>query len=476
MSHYSSNSRRRYRDEPTSSDRRPYGFFPYLNDNSYGYEEDRSSAPYDDEEEEVDDYPPRDSYRAKEYRGRNQYDNDRYEDDDRHYSRRGYDDDVDRHYSRRGYDDDDDHYYGEQEGGNFLTQIFWFIYTLFTSPLTILARAGLWLISTIFMFTPLYPVYLLFKKGTGIFRPIGNFVGFFKDILAIIYNCVTDVSNNRGYMSNKLPSDIKQAFSKLMGYEAGYDDDYRVRGDGLKKRAFNAAAYAASGGHYPKNLSGHGVSPRHRYGQQGSGGGIVSLISSIGGMIYYILTGQFLFNNNMEPLSPSATPRQRRRYEEQQKKSYMRGILGFVVIVLVLWWLFASGNLERIIRGIFGKILSIAASIAFWIIKKSFYLLFWIPSLFFRSNQGYPTPSPNADTNFGQYVSDMPEYVTNATSGVWNYFAENLFHGLNATATLNEIKNSPADIGNILYRQFTRSLRWSISQLISGCFHANVCH
>ena len=458
MSHYSSNSRRRYRDEPTSSERRPYGFvYPDLNDDRYGYDDDRRSEPYDDE----DDYSPRDSYRSK-----NRHSRDRYDDDDRYYS-------------RRGYDDDDEHYGDEHQGGNFLTQTFWFIYTLFTSPLTVLARAGLWLVSTIFMFTPLYPVYLLFKKGTGIFSYIGNFVGFFKDLLAIIYNCVADVSNNHGYMTNKLPADIRQAFSKLLGYtnEGGYDDDHRVRGEGLKKRAFDAAMYATTAGNYPKNLSGRGVSPKNRYGPRGSQGqnSIVSMLSSIGGMIYYILTGQFLYNNDTARPGPSASPRQRRLYEEQQKKSYMRGIMGFVVIVLVLYWLFASGLLERLIRGTIGKILSIFASLAFWAIKKSLYLLFWLPTIFFRSNQNYETPTPTTDTNYGQYVTDMPEYVTNATSGVWKYVAENLFNNLNAT-TLAELANSPSEIGNILYRQFTRSVRWSLSQLISGCFHANVCH
>uniref|UniRef100_A0A914YNR2 Uncharacterized protein n=1 Tax=Panagrolaimus superbus TaxID=310955 RepID=A0A914YNR2_9BILA len=400
---------------------------------------------------------------------------DRYEDDERH----------------QGYDDEDDHYYDdEQNNGNFLTQIFWFIYTLFTSPLTILAKAGLWIVSTILMFTPLYPVYLLFQKGTNVFSWIGNFIGFLKDLLAIVYNCAADVSNNRGYMTHKLPADIRRAFSKLLGYQSNNneviddDEDYRVRGDGLKKRAMNAAMYATTMGNYPKNLSGRGVSPQNRYGSRESGGnksGIVSLLLSIGGMIYYILTGQFLYNNdnnnNDRYQNPSPSGRQRRHLEEQKKKSYMRGILGFVVIVLVLWWLFASGNLERGIRATIGKVLSIFASLSFWIIKKCFYLLFWIPSFFFRSNnQDYPTPSATDSGNYGQYVNDMPEYFTNATSGAWKYLSENLLNGLNAT-TLSQLTNSsPSEIGDILYRQFTKSLRWTFSQLISGCFHANVCH
>uniref|UniRef100_A0AC34FCH4 Uncharacterized protein n=1 Tax=Panagrolaimus sp. ES5 TaxID=591445 RepID=A0AC34FCH4_9BILA len=470
MSEYSSRSRRRHRDEPSSSDRRPYGFvYPDLNDNDR-YEDDRRNDPYDDEDDY--DYPRKDHYKDRDYRRR-----DRYEDDDRHRGR---------------YEDDEDYYEeDEQNSGNFLTQIFWFIYTLFTSPLTILARAGLWILSTILMFTPLYPVYLLFQKGTNVFGWIGNSMGFIKDLLAIVYNCVADVSNNHGYMTNKLPADIRRAFSKLLGYQSNNqeiidddDENYRVRGDGLKKRAMNAAMYATSMGNYPKNLSGLG-SPQNRYGSRESGGnksGIVSMLLSIGGMIYYVLTGQFLYNNNnnesdgYQNASPSR--RQRRRFEEQKKKSYMRGILGFVVIMLVLWWLFASGNLQRGIQATIGKVLSIFASLAFWAIKKSFYLFFWIPSFFFRSNnQGYPTPSATDTTNnYGQYVQDMPDYLTNATSGAWKYIAESLFSGMNAT-TLSQLTNSsPSEIGDILYRQFTRSLRWGISQLISGCFHANVCH
>jgi len=460
MSHYSSSPRRRYRDEPSQSERRPYGFvYPDLGKDDYGYDNDRRSAPYDDD----DDYPPR-SHHSSRHRAHH------YEDDD------------DQYYRGRRHEDEDDYYDDEQQEGNFFTQIFWFIYTLFTSPLTILAKAGLWIISTIFMFTPLYPVFLLFKKGTNVFGWIGNFVGFCKDILTIIYNCTADVSNNHGYMTNKLPADIRGAFSKLLGYEYNRevdenDDDYRVRNKGLKKRALDAAMYATSMGNYPKNLSGGGISPQSRYGRRESGGNkstIVSMLLSFGGMLYYILTGQFLYNNNGAQCSGTPSPRSRRRYESQQKTSYMRGILGFVVIVLFLWWLFASGLLQRGIQASIGKALSIFASLSFWLIKKSFYLLFWIPSLFFRSNQDYSTPTAN--TNYGQYVSDAPEFLTNATSGVWKYLADNIFSGFNAT-TLTELTNSsPSEIGEILYRQFTKSLRWSISQLISGCFHANVCH
>ena len=116
------------------------------------------------------------------------------------------------------------------------------------------------------MFTPLYPVYLAYQKGTNVlsFIPIaGEFV---KNMFVIGYRCIEDLISKNGYMLNQLQYDIRRTFWSLLGYEyAGSTSTVRIEeieednepvidrsSSSISKRALDSAIYATTLGNYPK--------------------------------------------------------------------------------------------------------------------------------------------------------------------------------------------------------------------------------
>uniref|UniRef100_A0A914PTE8 Uncharacterized protein n=1 Tax=Panagrolaimus davidi TaxID=227884 RepID=A0A914PTE8_9BILA len=171
-------------------------------------------------------------------------------------------------------------------------------------------------------------------------------------------------------MAVQLKNDVKNLFWRIFGYESDsnvrieeaesdedeyghHEEHHTVRhtrsGNPLRKRAYNSAAYASSSENYTKNLSSRSVSPpRHSTAHRTSHtnkNAIISFLQGCAGKIYYIASGQFLFEQLYTHEEHGIMTRRRKeQLEAERKKFSWMWLLGLLLLFLTLWWLLGSSN------------------------------------------------------------------------------------------------------------------------------------
>uniref|UniRef100_A0A914YUA8 Uncharacterized protein n=1 Tax=Panagrolaimus superbus TaxID=310955 RepID=A0A914YUA8_9BILA len=80
-----------------------------------------------------------------------------------------------------------------------------------------------WVFSTLFLYTPLYPLYLGYQKGTSLFGYITIVTNFVKDAFVIFFKSIQDFFYTNGYMIMQLKDDIKTLFEGELGRHKWYE-------------------------------------------------------------------------------------------------------------------------------------------------------------------------------------------------------------------------------------------------------------
>ncbi|KAE9555448.1 hypothetical protein FO519_001303, partial [Halicephalobus sp. NKZ332] len=231
------------------------------------------------------------------------------------------------------------------------------IITILQTILTILSWIWTVIKYPILYFTPVAPIYIAYNKGQDLAGWASIVVQFFRRVFVIGYECIKDMILTTGYVSNNLRKDLVSVFWSVLGYD--YNEEEQVQHqrnleaprngqDGQEstyvKRLIDSAIYILTLGYFPSHMAGAGVAPplrSHHRTRQTKKSWIMATILSILGMAYYVVSGQFLFQNLQGTGPPGVVTRRREQELAEERKKW--SWLWWLLALLLLFGLFYYG-------------------------------------------------------------------------------------------------------------------------------------